>query len=73
MHSNFTEVYTITDLENLYFQYFSVIQFGSDSNLDDVLYTSPITNETIYYPLENSNAITLDTILSETGLTLDYC
>jgi hypothetical protein len=49
-----------------------VIQYGADSDLDDKFYSSPVTNDTIFYPLANSNAITLGAILYEADVTMDY-
>lgn len=72
MHTNFTEVYTISNIEDLYFTYFNVIQYGADSSIQDKFYSSPVTNDTIFYPLSNSNAIYLSTILTESTITLDY-
>lgn len=72
MDPSSTLLYNITNINSLYFSYFNVIQFNSDSSLPDVYYTSPITNDTIYYPKSGSNAITLSYILGEVGLNYTY-
>jgi len=47
-------------MKDVYFKFFNVIQFGAEQDIDDIVYTTPVTNETILYPQRGANAISME-------------
>lgn len=60
-----TKNYTLQNVtQDLTFDFYNVIQFGTDKDIDDLIYsTYKKPNETIYYPDANANAFRLSDLL----------
>jgi hypothetical protein len=51
--------------DDLYFDYYNVIQFGTDKDIEDIIYATPKRpNEKIFYPLPNSNAFFVKSVIA---------
>lgn len=55
---------------DVYFKYMNVISFHSNGEDGDKLFTTSLTNDTIYYPEKGANAITMGTLLFQNALQL---
>ena len=77
MDPKHTKNYEIENFVDLYFEFTNVIQYGSEADIEDVIYHNtflPSENrkakDLVFYPAVGANAITMETLLAEAGLNM---